>query len=98
MTSNEMKAVAALIAKADYDEVSSIARLLKSRSEDIAQMNKGTLRINDAVEFVNRGLTVSGLVTKINRKTVIVREEHRNGTATKWKVPAIMVKKTLDFA
>ena len=94
MTQSAMLDIMTFVNTANYDQLEEVALLLKMRRSVLETKNATTLRINDAVEFVNRGRVNRGAVTKINRKTVIVRVEKPSGMATNWTVPAAMLKKT----
>ena len=94
MTKSAMLDIMTFVKTANYDQLEEVARLLKQRRSVLETKNAMTLRIGDLVEFVNRGFVESGEVTKINRKTVIVRQESPSGMSMNWKVPAVMLKKT----
>ena len=94
MTQSAMLDIMTFVKTANYDQLEEVARLLKQRRSVLETKNAMTLRVGDVVEFVNRGFVQGGVVTKINRKTVIVREESPSGMTTNWKVPAVMLKKT----
>jgi len=94
MTKSAMLDIMTFVKTANYDQLEEVARLLKQRRSVLETKSAMTLRIGDLVEFVNRGFVESGEVTKINRKTVIVRQESPSGMSMNWKVPAVMLKKT----
>ena len=89
MTAKEMETVLTLIGKADFDQIVKVAERVKLQRTFVQNQNRRTLVIGDAVEFVARGVLISGEVTKINRKTVMVRQAGFGN----WKVPAEMLKK-----
>jgi hypothetical protein len=93
MTAKEMETVLTLIGKADFDQIVKIAERVKLQRTFVQNQNRRTLVIGDTVEFVARGVLINGEVTKINRKTVMVRQDSRNNMTTNWKVPAEMLKK-----
>jgi hypothetical protein len=93
MTAKEMETVLTLIGKADFDQIVKVAERVKLQRDFVQNQNRRTLVIGDTVEFVARGVLINGEVTKINRKTVMVRQATRNNTITNWKVPAEMLKK-----
>jgi len=68
------------------DELVHVIDAVKLRHTSLARQTTRSLQLGDTVEFTNKqGRTVSGTVTKINRKTLIVK----NGFTT-WRVPAAM--------
>lgn len=93
MTNSAMQQIAAFIATANYEQLEEVARRLKAQRSILSETNVNTLRVGDIVEFAARGLVHGGEVIKINRKTVMVREENFSGMATNWKVPSVMLKK-----
>ena len=71
------------------DELNQIVEALKLQRQFIGAQAIRSFRVGDTVSFTEsrRGLTVTGKVTKINRKTVIVNEGYTN-----WNVPAAMLR------
>ena len=75
------------------DDLNSIGDAIKFARSQIANKNKFTLVKGSSVKFTNSrsGQTVNGVVEKVNRKFIIVRE---NGKAFggSWRVPANMLE------
>ena len=69
------------------DEINQVVEAIKLQRTFNARTATQALTVGATVEFVARGRTVTGTVTKINRKTVIVDEGR-----TKWKVTASLLK------
>jgi hypothetical protein len=79
------------------EQLRSIGQAVTYRRNQILKANKRQLAVGSQVKFVGReGRTVVGIVQKINRKFVIVREQANsfNGGifATNWRVPGNMLE------
>ena len=79
------------------EQLRLIGQAVAYRRNRILQANKSQLTVGSNVKFVGRnGRTVVGVVQKINRKYVIVREQPNsfNGGifATNWRVPGNMLE------
>lgn len=72
-------------------ELSEIIAAVKLRQTFLARNNIRRLAVGSEVRFNARGRTVYGEVTKVNRKTVVVRESG-TGFATSWRVPASLLE------
>lgn len=93
LTATEMETVLVLIGKADFDQLTRMAERMKLQRTFITNQNVRSVTIGDEVEFVARGMVITGVVTKVNRKNLIVSQKARNNVTTNWKVPAMMVNK-----
>jgi len=72
------------------DELNQIIEAVKLQRTYLARSTAKALAVGDTVQFTGRGgNTVTGTVTKINRKTVVVDEGF-----TRWKVPASLLSLT----
>lgn len=81
-----MNTVIQNIRKMNNEELNSLVREIKDRRTLLAKSTARGLRVGDVVSFDPRNdNTVTGRVTKINRKTVIVKDSNSN---TNWKVTA----------
>lgn len=89
MTAKEMETVMTLIGKADNDQLCQLIERFKLQRTFVQNQTRRSLVVGDTVEFVARGKVINGSVTKINRKTVLVRQAGYGN----WKVPADMLKK-----
>jgi hypothetical protein len=69
------------------EELNEIVSEIKLRRTRLARLNTQRLAVGDPVEFTARGLTVRGTVEKINRKTVIVKEQGYG----RWRVAASLL-------
>lgn len=78
------------------DELTSIGDAIRYRRSRLTQEKKRDLSVGINVKFTNSrtGRVVTGTVSKINRKFVIVREAPSAGGlfATQWRVPANMLE------
>lgn len=77
------------------EQLRSIGDAITYRRSLMLKENKRELTVGRTVKFANRGRTITGEVTKVNRKYVYVREAANsfNGGifATTWKVPGYML-------
>ena len=69
------------------DELEQIVEAVNLRRAYLSRHAARTLTVGDSVKFEARGRVVRGTVFKVNRKTVIVKEQGYG----KWKVPASMI-------
>lgn len=78
------------------DELTSIGDAIRYRRSRLTQEKKRDLFVGVTVKFTNsrNGRVVTGTVSKINRKFVIVRETPQSGMllSTNWRVPANMLE------
>jgi hypothetical protein len=76
------------------DQLNAIAMAITYRRNQLGQAAKRSLSLHSNVKFVSSrdNRTVLGTVTKINRKTVLVREERGNYAPINWRVPANMLE------
>lgn len=86
------------INKMSNDELNAVIRAVKLRRTYLARQKAVTFQVGDTVSFAARGMQVVGVVTKVNVKTVQVRQ---NNSATVWKVHASLlspVTKMVDMS
>ena len=82
-----MNTVVGNVRKMDTQQLKIVADEIKLRRTLLGNQLTRSLMVGDAVSFQGRaGTTEQGTVTKINRKTVIVKTVHNT-----WKVPASML-------
>jgi hypothetical protein len=98
LTATEMDTVLTLIGKADFDQIVRIAERIKLQRTFITNQNVRSVVVGEEVEFVARGVVIRGVVTKVNRKNLIVSQKGLNNVTTNWKVPAMMVSKVQAVA
>ena len=80
-----------LIYSMDSDQLNQIVEAVKLKRTHLAKQVARSIVIGDIVSFSGRrGQTVTGKVTKVNQKTVVVRD---SATQTQWKVTASMLTK-----
>ena len=83
-----MNTVLDQVARMDSAELNRVVDAVKLRRTFVAKESARGLFIGDSVQFTGRGnRTVTGTVTKVNTKTVVV-DTVRDG---KWKVTASML-------
>ena len=80
-----------LIYQMDSDQLNQVIEAVKLKRTHLAKQVARSIVIGDIVSFNGRrGQTVTGKVTKVNQKTVVVRD---STTQTQWKVTASMLTK-----
>ena len=85
---NKVQTAIDAIRNMNNDELNQIVDAIKLQRTYLARTMTRAMAVGDTVEFTGRGgRTVTGTVTKINRKTVIVNEGFTN-----WKVPASLLR------
>ena len=89
--SNLVTQASELIYKVDADQVDQIVEAIKLKRTHLAKTMARSILVGDIVSFEGRrGNLVQGKVTKVNQKTVVVRD---STTQTQWKVTASMLTK-----
>ena len=80
-----------LIYQMDSNQLNEVVEAIKLKRTHLAKQVARSVVIGDIVSFNGRrGQTVTGKVTKVNQKTVVVRD---SSTQTQWKVTASMLTK-----
>ena len=80
-----------LIYQMDSDQIDQVVEAIKLKRTHLAKTVARSIVVGDIVSFNGRrGQTVSGKVTKVNQKTVVVRD---STTQIQWKVTASMLTK-----
>ena len=77
------------VQNSDRDELNQIIAAVKLRQTFLARQASRSFMVGDIVSFTGRrNATVTGRVTKVNQKTVVVLD---NNSSTQWKVTASML-------
>ena len=85
---NRVQTAVDAIRNMNMDELNSVVEAVKMQRTWLAKTTARALAVGDTVEFTGRnGVTHTGTVTKINPKTVLVKEGY-----TTWKVTASLLK------
>jgi hypothetical protein len=92
---NDFATAVIAIQKMNNDELNAVVRAIKLRRTYLARQSANTFQVGDTVNFAARGMQVVGTVTKVNVKTVQVRQ---NNSLTLWKVHASLLKPVKEFA
>ena len=93
MSNRVTKAVEAIYALQNIEELREIYDAIKLKQNALARDGIRSVVKGDIVSFVGRQGKVVGKVTKVNRKTVMVLGGQSNGIMnTTYKVPASMIK------
>jgi hypothetical protein len=87
--------VIAAIHRMDNDELNRVVETIKMRRNYNARQKARTFVVGDRVSFAARGMQVLGTVTKVNIKTIQVRQSN---SATVWKVHASLLRPVKEFA
>jgi putative ribosome biogenesis GTPase RsgA len=90
--SNRVTRAVEQIYQMDANELNQVVEAIKLKRTSLARQATRSVIVGDTVSFSARGRTVVGKVTKVNIKTLSVRED-RNGSVTNWKVSATLVNK-----
>lgn len=85
---NDFATAVIAIQKMNNDELNAVVRAIKLRRTYLARQSANTFQVGDTVNFAARGMQVVGTVTKVNVKTVQVRQ---NNSLTLWKVHASLL-------
>ena len=88
--SNRVTRAVEQIYQMDANELNQVVEAIKLKRTSLARQPTRSVIIGDTVSFEARGRMVVGKVTKVNIKTLTVRED-RNGSVTNWKVSATLV-------
>ena len=87
MVTEYQKAVAFILTQATDGDIRGIVEAAKSRREWLTRQNIRLTVVGDKVSFTGRnGITLSGTVTKVMQKNVIVNTPRGN-----YRVPANMI-------
>ena len=75
----------------DSDQLNQVIEAVKLKRTHLAKQVARSIVIGDIVSFEGRrGQTVTGKVTKVNQKTIVVRDTQ---SQVQWKVTASLVTK-----
>lgn len=91
--SNLVTRAVELIYQMDNAQLNEVVEALKLKRQYLAKQATRSVIVGDIVEFDARGRVVRGKVTKVNQKTLQVREDRGGLVATNWKVTASLVRK-----
>ena len=70
-------------------EINSVIQMIKNRRTELNMVAGSKLSVGQKVQFSGRGMTVQGILEKINQKTAIVSESN---SPNKWKVSISMLE------
>ena len=86
---SNVNTVITAIRNSDRDQLNQIIEQVKLRQTFLARQASRSFVIGDIVSFTGRrNATVTGRVTKVNQKTVVVLD---NNSRTQWKVTSSML-------
>jgi hypothetical protein len=89
---NQVQNTIAEIFAMDKDQLNQVVEAIKLRRTQLARAVTRAVSVGDIVEFDARGRVVRGTVTKVNTKTLQVREDRGGLATTNWKVTASLVR------
>lgn len=84
---NSVQTAISAIRNMNNDEINQVVEAIKLQRTFLARSTARGLSVGDRVEFEGRRGRVVGHVTKVNRKTVLVRAVD----GTQWKVTASLL-------
>ena len=70
-------------------EINSVIQMIKNRRTELSMVAGSKLSVGQKVQFSGRGITVEGILEKINQKTAIVNEKN---STKRWKVSISMLE------
>ncbi|MGY8867922.1 MAG: hypothetical protein ACKVJK_20135 [Methylophagaceae bacterium] len=89
MSNTVTKAIEAIRSIETSSQINQVIEAIKLQQTYVARQAARSVQVGTVVSFAGRrGNTVTGEVTKINQKTVVVR---CSATQTQWKVTASML-------
>jgi hypothetical protein len=91
--SNLVTRAVELIYQMDNAQINEIVEALKLKRQYLARQATRAVTLGDIVEFDARGRKVIGKVTKVNQKTLQVREDRGGLVSTNWTFTASLVRK-----
>jgi len=91
---NTVQTTIVAICNMNNDELNQVVDAIKRQRTYLARQKAVTFQVGDTVSFAARGMQVVGTVTKVNVKTVAVKQ---NNSFTTWRVHASLLKK-VDMA
>ena len=86
---NVQKAIQAIRAIESNEELNQLIKAFKLQRTFLTRQVAVTFRVGDRVSFAARGMQVLGTVTKVNIKTIQVKQDN---SFTTWKVTASLLK------
>jgi hypothetical protein len=92
---NTVENVVNAIRNMDSAQLNLVIEAIKLQRTYLTRQRAVTFRVGDRVSFAARGMQVLGVVTKVNTKTVQVRQ---NNTMTTWKVHASLLQPVAEMA
>ena len=72
-------------------EINSVIQMIRNRRSELNSIAKTKFYNGQTVTFSGRGMTVKGVIRKINRKTAVVAEPN-HGNPKKWKVSIALLE------
>jgi hypothetical protein len=91
--SNLVTRAVELIYQMDNGQINEVIEAVKLKRQHLARQATRAVILGDIVEFDARGRKVIGKVTKVNQKTLQIREDRGGLVSTNWKVTASLVRK-----
>jgi hypothetical protein len=92
---NTVQTAVTAIRSMDMDELNQVIEAVKLQRTFLTRQKAVTFRVGDRVSFAARGMQVLGSVTKVNTKTVQVRQDN---SLTTWKVHASLLSPVREMS
>ena len=89
--SNILKNINKQISLLNNNEINLVIGMIKNRRSQLTNIAKSKFYEGQTVTFSGRGMTVKGVIRKINRKTAVVAEPN-HGNPKKWKVSIALLE------
>ena len=71
------------------NEINSVIQMIKNRRTELSMVAGSKLSVGQKVQFSGRGMTIQGILEKVNQKTAIVSEKN---STKRWKVSISMLE------
>ena len=91
LTKSELNRMATLMAKMEGNDFSTVAQMFKQAQNTRQQITAQAFTVGDTVKFEAKGRIREAIVTKVNRKTIKVKEKSTFGML--WSVSPSLLKK-----
>ena len=72
-------------------EINSVIQMIRNRRSELNSIAKSKFYNGQTVTFSGRGMTIKGVIRKINRKTAVVAEPN-HGNPKRWKVSIALLE------
>jgi len=92
LSRSQMDTIKSLFQTVSLDDLNEIAEMYQLRRTWLNNQARRSFVVGESVSFKNSGRTITGVIKKINPKTVVVTV-NRGGHSESWKVSASYLSK-----